>query len=131
VRAKNQTALTVLRLQVGVVKTEPPKLGDKPMADWPTYSFVPAVISNAPNFRGVYVLLQDGVVIYIGRAAGDSVSIRSRLLSHFRGDEGPCTARATEYRFEITDAPVTREKELLDEFWWQHGRLPRCNERRG
>lgn len=100
------------------------------MAIWPTYSFVFDVISQAPLFHGVYVLLEDGIIIYIGRAAGDKVTIRTRLLSHLRGDEGPCTRRATEYRFEITDTPTLREKELLDLFVSQHGRLPRCNERR-
>ena len=99
---------------------------------YPTYPFTEASIkANAPDKHGNYALIEGSEVINIGRAAGDGVTIRSRLLSHLRGQEGPCTKRATHFRFEANSRPNSRELELLDQYRRSHGRLPRCNERRG
>lgn len=94
-----------------------------------SYAFTKENVDKAPAKHGVYQLEQGGNVTYVGRAAGDSVTIRSRLQSHQRGDEGPCTKAAARYKREVTDRPVAREKELLEEFRRQHGRFPRCNDR--
>lgn len=95
-------------------------------------SFTAAEIQrHAPDCKGVYFLFESGVLVYIGRAAGDTVTIRSRLYSHVRGDEGPCTKRATAFDFEATEYPYTREKELLESYQAHYGRLPRCNSRVG
>jgi hypothetical protein len=94
-----------------------------------TYDFTPENINNAPDAHGVYVLLEHGSIIYIGRAAGDGVTICSRLQDHYRGDEG--TQHATQYRREVSSNPVLREFELLTEFKRRYGRLPRCNQRIG
>jgi hypothetical protein len=94
------------------------------------YEFTEKNVNNAPDEHGVYALYDDEILIYHGRAAGDGVAIRSRLQSHFGGDEGPCTRGATHYRREANNSPKHREKELLDEFEAKFGRLPRCNERR-
>lgn len=96
-----------------------------------SYQFTEANVNGSPEEKGVYELIEDGTTIYFGRAAGDTVTIRSRLQSHFRGDEGSCTQSATRYRREVTGRPIAREKELLDEYEALHGDLPRCNERRG
>ena len=93
-----------------------------------SYDFTWANVNNAPERHGVYALYRNGRLVYCGRAAGAGVTIRSRLQSHKRGDEGPCTANATRYRREVTESPVSRERELLQEFVQQYGRLPECND---
>ncbi len=93
------------------------------------YPFTQDYVNRAPAQHGVYQLEEGNVITYIGRASGDGVTIRSRLQSHYRGDEGPCTKAAKHYRREVTNRPIAREKELLDEFHRQHGRFPRCNDR--
>ena len=94
-----------------------------------TYAFSKNNVDKAPNSHGVYALYRDGVLIYIGRASGNGVTIRSRLQCHLRGDEGPCTRAATHYWREQNAAPIAREAELLDWHRKKFGALPRCNER--
>ena len=92
------------------------------------YAFTQDNVNKAPAEHGVYQLYEDGATTYIGRAAGDGVTIRSRLQSHFRSDEGPCTEAAETYKREVTSRPVAREKELIEEYESEYGRLPRCND---
>lgn len=91
------------------------------------YTFTKDNVDNAPDKGGVYVLLNnsDGV-IYYGRS---TTSIRTRLQSHFAGNEGTCTKGAAKYKRETCSNPKSREKELLDAFESAHGKLPHCNER--
>jgi excinuclease UvrABC nuclease subunit len=93
-------------------------------------SFTKANVDNAPAEAGVYGLYDSsGKAIYFGRAKGDTVTIRSRLQSHQRGDEGACTQGASQFNYEKTTSPVMREKELIDEFKKANGgKLPKCNE---
>lgn len=93
------------------------------------YPFSKDNVDKAPDQHGVYELYDGDELIYIGRAAGDGVTIRTRLQAHHRGDEGRCTQRATHYRREANSRPVARESELLRAYVTRHGRLPRCNER--
>ncbi len=95
------------------------------------YGFTKNNVDQAPEEHGVYALYDGDALIYYGRAAGDGVTIRSRLQDHQAGREGKCTQGATAYRREVNSKPVSREKELLEEFQRQNGRLPRCNERIG
>ncbi len=92
------------------------------------YDFTQDNVNKAPAVHGVYQLYEDGTTTYIGRAAGDGVTIRSRLKSHYSGTEGPCTKAADRYRREKNSRPVAREKELIDEYVNKYGRLPRCND---
>ncbi len=101
-----------------------PIIGDK-------YGFTQDNVDKSPDDHGVYELYEGDELIYIGRAAGDGVTIRSRLQDHFRGDDGRCTQQATTYRREVTNTPKAREVELLNEHLRRHGRLPRCNSRVG
>ena len=94
------------------------------------YAFTESNVNLAPAEHGVYELYDGNVTAYIGRASGDEVTIRSRLMSHYRGDEGLCMAAATHYRREATSRPIARESELLDEYEEIYGELPRCNDRR-
>jgi len=95
------------------------------------YLFTEKNINNAPDEAGVYALYDGDEIIYYGRAAGETITIRSRLQDHFAGREGDCTQQATDYRRETTTRPVSREKELLEEYERINRKLPRCNERIG
>lgn len=103
----------------------------KTFIDGKTYSFTKENVDGAPETAGVYALYQNGTLIYYGRAQGGSVTIRSRLQSHQRGDEGACTKKATDYKRETLTNPVTAEKELLEHYEKQNGKLPSCNSRIG
>ena len=92
------------------------------------YGFTKENVDKAPASHGVYALFENGVLTYIGRASGTGVTIRSRLQSHYSGNEGRCTQAATHYRREVCANPITREKELIDEYYAAHRRLPRCND---
>jgi hypothetical protein len=45
----------------------------------------------------------------VGRALSGSATIRSRLVDHYSGFDGPCTQHATHYAWEITAQPAERE----------------------
>lgn len=90
------------------------------------YGFTSSNVQNAPDRQGVYGLYL-GDTIYYGRGT----SIRDRLRSHHSGTEGRCTQSANLFNWEETSRPMSREKELLEEYERQHGRLPQCNERVG
>ena len=90
------------------------------------FAFTESNVNKAPAEHGVYALYDRDVTTYIGRASGDGVTIRSRLKSHYCGDEGLCTVVATHYRREVTSSPIARESELLDEHEEIYGMLPRC-----
>jgi hypothetical protein len=92
------------------------------------YPFNEKNVNASPKQHGVYAFFDGDELIYYGRAAGDNVTIRSRLRSHLLGHEGKCTQNAKTYRREVTETPKTREVELLEEFKRQYHRLPRCNE---
>ncbi len=98
------------------------------------YDFSYDNINSAPITAGVYQLEDSGTIIYIGRALGNSTTIRSRLQDHKSGREGSCTQYATHYRREKTangNDAARREVELLREYKARYGRLPRCNDRIG
>jgi len=51
-----------------------------------TYDFTWSNVDNAPDKVGVYVLYQHRNLIYIGCAAGQGETLRSRLQAHKRGN---------------------------------------------
>jgi hypothetical protein len=91
------------------------------------FEFTSLMIALAPEERGVYALWQDGELIYVGTALGRNLTLRSRLIDHFSGLEGPCTQRATHYGWEACSRPGDRELELLEEYRSEFRRFPRCN----
>ena len=91
------------------------------------FPFSAALIAAAPEEPGVYLLWQEGEVIYIGRAAGRDTTIRSRLVDHFSGREGVCTRSTTHYSWELSRDPAEREAQLLQEHLSRFERAPRCN----
>ncbi len=88
-------------------------------------SFTPERIEGAPAQPGVYQLDTMPDIIYYGSS---TISIRDRLRSHYAGNEGPCTQRAQFFKTEVNAAPLGRERELLQEYYNGHGRLPACND---
>ena len=75
---------------------------------------------------GVFELANDkGEIIFIGYAGG-------RSLFGLRGELGKLLrhSKATQFRYEITTAYLTRYQELLMVFMADHGRLPADNEGR-
>ena len=91
------------------------------------YEFSQKNVDNSPTDKGVYALYEDYDTIYIGK--GDGIGgIRVRLQSHKRGDEGTCTMDATDYKREICMYPLSRERELLQEYKNIYGKLPKCND---
>jgi excinuclease UvrABC nuclease subunit len=91
--------------------------------------FTKPYIDAAPDRQGVYLLYDQAELIYIGRAAGSTVTIRSRLQSHYNGFEGRCTQAASHFDCDVTSTPTLDEAQLLEEYRLRFGRLPRCNER--
>jgi hypothetical protein len=81
-------------------------------------------VAVAPELHGVYVIYNGNEIIYIGRAIGIGVTIRSRLQDHLR-EVG--IGSGTGYAYEITEYAATRERELLQEYQRLYGRLPRYN----
>ena len=91
------------------------------------FPFTGVLVAAAPEEAGVYILWQDEEIIYIGRAAGRGTTIRSRLVDHFSGREGPCTRHTTHYSWELSRDPSAREAQLLEEYRTSFRRVPRCN----
>jgi len=88
---------------------------------------IASALGEAPSQSGVYALYENSMLIYIGAAIEGESTIQERLREHKVGNKGPCTKWFTHYRYEITDAQMTRERELLQEYSKRYGRLPRCN----
>ena len=82
------------------------------------------ITGNAPDAAGVYALEDVGDVIYYGSSTD---SVRGRLQAHKNGDEGACTQNAGWFRTELNSSPRARERQLLQEYQREHGRLPKCN----
>ncbi len=80
-----------------------------------------------PEAPGVYALYMDGRMIYIGRADGGSITIKSRLADHKHGHDGPCTQLFTHYTREVTMKVTARYNELLENYSRKFGTLPECN----
>lgn len=91
------------------------------------FPFTAKLIAGAPEEPGVYLLWEDGEVVYVGHAGGRGATIRSCLVDHFSGARGPCTRRATEYSWEMSRDPAGREAKILEEYRALHSREPRCN----
>ena len=91
------------------------------------YRFNDEDIAHAPERSGIYVLYSGPQIIFIGKASGTS-TIKSKLLAHKKGYEGPCTRHATHFLRELSSSPANRERDLLQEYKSIYLRLPACNE---
>jgi excinuclease UvrABC nuclease subunit len=86
------------------------------------------MLADVPDMPGVYALWQDEDLIYVGNAFGGTLSLRTCLAEHVFGVRSMATYMSTECAWEVSIAPAQREKDLLEEYRAQHGRVPRCNE---
>jgi len=91
------------------------------------YRFTKTVIAGAPDDAGIYALWDGDELIYYGRAQGNGITIRLRLMDHHHGRVDEHTRRATHYSWELCRDPAAREAELLREHEHAFGRLPRLN----
>jgi len=88
--------------------------------------FTKQEVDRAPESQGVFGLYDgNSQPIYYGRS---ETSIRARLQRHFSGAEGSCTRSASNFDWELTNSPMLREEELLEEHKSAFGRLPKCND---
>jgi excinuclease UvrABC nuclease subunit len=77
---------------------------------------------------GVYAFYdEDGVLIYIGSTSNLRERFRYYWTTNF--EEDPCKRDTRKYKREFTSNYEAREKELLEQYEREHGRLPRCNEK--
>ena len=84
-------------------------------------------VASVPNKEGVYELADNARTrIYIRR----SNDLNRRLHDH-QNTTDACLRAAESFRYELTSSSERRERELLDEFYQQFRRYPRCNDRRG
>lgn len=91
----------------------------------PQWELTPYMVAQLPELPGVFALWEDKELIYIGRAVRPA-SLRSALEEHLRGQH-PCTVRASQYAWQLSLEPTTRERELLAEYRVRHSVFPRCN----
>ena len=93
----------------------------------PKYKLTRAMVEAAPDQQGLYALWEDDELIYVGRAS-TSATIREQLIEHLGRRLCPCAEKATHYSWELSLRPATREVEILEQFFAEFGRMPRCNE---
>lgn len=79
------------------------------------WRFIDAMIQDAPDWKGVYVLWSRGVALAVGHARGMGDSIRARLLAHHSRARSAGMAEVTHYSWEICADPVKREAQLVEE----------------
>ena len=89
--------------------------------------FTASLIEAAPQAPGVYALWQDGAVVYYGRTAAGSATIRSALSEHFSG-QAWSLQQATRCSWEVAEDPERRLSELIREFELAHQCMPRWND---
>ena len=77
----------------------------------PRWRFTEAMIQDAPDCRGVYVLWRDGEALGVGHALGACDTLRSRLLGHL-SRAGESGLGITHYSWQICADPLKREAEL-------------------
>ncbi len=80
----------------------------------PRWRFVDAMIQDAPDWKGVYVLWSHDAPLAVGHAAGGADSIRSRLLAHHSRAASAGMAEVTHYSWEICTDPLKREAQLVE-----------------
>jgi hypothetical protein len=81
----------------------------------PRWRFIEAMIQDAPEWKGVYVLWSHGAPLAVGHAKGADDTIRSRLLAHYAHAATFGMAEVTHYSWEICRDPVKREGDLVEQ----------------
>lgn len=81
----------------------------------PRWRLTEAMIEDAPEWKGVYVLWSNTTPLAVGHARGGEDTIRSRLLAHHSRAASAGMAEVTHYSWEICADPLKREAELVQE----------------
>lgn len=76
------------------------------------WRFIEAMIADAPDHKGVYVLWSGSIPLAVGHALGGADTIRSRLLSHFSHEAASGIGNVTHYSWQLCTDPREREAEL-------------------
>lgn len=87
------------------------------------YPFNQSNLGLVPEESGVYWLGVDNAIIYIGSA----IDLRQRLTDHYHTSD-PCISRARQFAIEPCSNYRERERQLLQAYRNEHGRLPECND---
>ena len=78
----------------------------------PKWRFTEAMVEDAPDYKGVYVLWAGGVPLAVGHARGGADTIRSRLLAHLAHGAAAGLGQVSHYSWEICSDPLKREAEV-------------------
>jgi len=76
------------------------------------WRFTEAMIADAPDHKGVYILWSASQPLAVGHALGGADTIRSRLLSHFSHESASGIGNVTHYSWQLCADPRKREAEL-------------------
>jgi len=80
----------------------------------PKWRFTAAMVSDAPDHKGVYVLWADGTPLAVGHARGGADTIRSRLLAHLEHGAEAGLRQVTHYSWELCSEPLKREAQIAE-----------------
>lgn len=80
----------------------------------PKWRFTQAMVEDAPDYKGVYVLWSEGVPLAVGHARGGADTIRSRLLAHLAHGAEAGLGPVTHYSWEICGDPLKREAQIAE-----------------
>jgi hypothetical protein len=94
-----------------------------PIDDTSFKSLTEENVAKSPRKRGVYALYEKKTLVFLGQAAGEADTIRSRLRGHLRSAK----KGTTRYKREASRSPAARLKELLDEYVKANGKPPAMN----
>jgi hypothetical protein len=90
---------------------------------WKWYSFSPGNLNLVPLSSGVYSLGVNSNIIYIG----SSSNLRDRLSDHYNSTDY-CISRARQFAIEPCTNYLQLERQRLQNYLADHGRLPDCND---
>lgn len=76
------------------------------------WRFVEAMIADAPDHKGVYILWNGALALAVGHALGGADTIRSRLASHLSHDSASGIGNVTHYSWQLCADPKKRAAEL-------------------
>ncbi len=89
------------------------------------WSFHADAVRDTPEQQGVFTLWDGNECVYIGHTPWNT-TLRDRLRAYLQLQEQGAIA-ASQFTWEATATPKTREGDLLQLCLDKHGRLPRYN----
>ena len=99
-------------------------LAQRALKTWIWYQFTQSNLATVPTVSGIYCLGVNNGIIYIG----SSHDLHERLTEHYYSTD-TCIQKAGQFAIEPCSNYLERERERLQAFRAEHGRLPECNDR--